>query len=154
MRAKTNPPSAPTKMAGPTKVISCVLRNRVQVHAAVATAQSSRMPVLLTVPSSVMRDEASTRFPPYALCANSLKVFWPRAGLDVFIKAISHLPDAKQAWKLQCSAMPAAATILDAEVYQMTQDAAATFGLMSRFQDIGHPIRIQRDDSVGVNRSV
>src|SRR5579863_5231120 len=90
-RAKTNPPSEPTNMAGPTKVMSCVLMNWVQVHAAVAIAQSSRMPVLLTVPSSVMRDEASTRLPPYALCAKSLKVFWPRAGLEVFIKAMIYL---------------------------------------------------------------
>ena len=66
--------------------------NEFHVHAAVTTAQSSRMPVLLMVPLSVMRDAASMRLPPYWLPWKSLKVFLPRAGFDVFISAIAITP--------------------------------------------------------------
>ena len=75
-------------IAGPTVLMSRVCRNEFHVHAAVATAQSSRMPVLLTVPLRVIRAAASTRLPPYWLWAKSLKVFFPSAGFDVFISAM------------------------------------------------------------------
>ena len=66
--------------------------NEFQVQAAVATAQSSRMPVLLMVPLRVMRDEASMRLPPVWLRAKSLKVFWPSAGFEVLIRGIEITP--------------------------------------------------------------
>ena len=43
--------------------------NEFHVHAAVAIAHSSRMPVLFTVPLKVIRAAASTRLPPYWLRA-------------------------------------------------------------------------------------
>ena len=79
-------------ISGPATLRSCVCMNEFHVHAAVATAHSSRMPVLLTVPLSVMRAQASIRLPPYWLRAKSLKVFWPRAGFEVFISAIEITP--------------------------------------------------------------
>ena len=65
--------------------------NWFHVHAAVATAHSSRMPVLFTVPLSVIRAAASTRLPPYWLRAASLKVFWPSAGFEVLNNAMVYL---------------------------------------------------------------
>ncbi len=94
--ATMNPPNAPTSTAGPAKLRSCVCMKEFHVHAAVATAHSSRMPVLLTVPLSDMRAEASTRFPPYWLCAKLLKVFWLSAGFEVLNNAMGCLRFAKQ----------------------------------------------------------
>src|SRR5208337_426145 len=103
--ATTNPPSAPSITAGPATVRSCVCMNWFHVHAAVAIAHSSRMPVLFTVPLSVMRAEASTRLPPYWLCAKLENVFWPSAGFEVLINAMGSLRGAKQIWGTarQCS---------------------------------------------------
>src|SRR6266436_2181074 len=54
-----NPPMAPTASRGPTDEIAAsgspAFRNRLQAQAAVATVQISRMPVLLTVPETVIR---------------------------------------------------------------------------------------------------
>src|SRR4029077_17596098 len=57
--ATMNPPMAPTANKGPTYNIDAsgahAFRNRLQVQAAVATVQISRMPVLLTDPDTVIR---------------------------------------------------------------------------------------------------
>ena len=63
-----------------------------QVHAAEASAHSSRIPVLFTVPFMVMRAEASINppyWPPYWPLENCLNVSWPRAGFEVFIRGIA-----------------------------------------------------------------
>src|SRR5271157_3038307 len=56
--ATMNPPMPPTTSIGPTACIASwgdvALKKRFQVHAAVATQQISRMPVLLTAPDTVM----------------------------------------------------------------------------------------------------
>ncbi len=57
--ATMNPPIAPRATSGPTEESavsgSAALRKRLQVQAAVATVQMSRMPVLLTAPETVIR---------------------------------------------------------------------------------------------------
>src|ERR1035441_127822 len=54
-------------------------------------AQTSRIPVLLTVPLSVMRLAASIA-PPYWLSERPLKVLLPSAGLEVLNNAIAFSP--------------------------------------------------------------
>ena len=85
--AQMNPPISPSIISGATADMSCSGRNKCHVQAAVAMAQMSRMPVLFTVPLSVIRSAASIR-PPYCASEILLKVFAPSAGLDVFISAI------------------------------------------------------------------
>src|ERR1017187_7257655 len=63
-------------------------RKRRQVQAAVAIEQSSRMPVLFTVPLRVMRPAAAAS-PNWPAWARSVKVLSPRAGFEVLISAIN-----------------------------------------------------------------
>src|SRR5215470_613110 len=58
-KATMNPPIAPSAKSGPTDEMavsgSAAFRNRFHVQAAVATEQINSMPVLLTVPETVIR---------------------------------------------------------------------------------------------------
>src|ERR1700722_4658755 len=92
IKAKMRPPTRPIMIARPATLGSCACMNEFHVHAAVAMAQRSRMPVLLMVPLRDMRAEASMRLPPVWLRAKSLKVFWPSAGLEVLIRGIEVTP--------------------------------------------------------------
>src|SRR5579863_2445208 len=92
IKPKMRPPNRPIVKAGPAKLMSRVCINEFHVQDAVSTAQSSKMPVLLMVPFRVMRCAASMRLPPYWLPWKSLKVFFPRAGFDVFISGIAISP--------------------------------------------------------------
>src|ERR1035438_5257699 len=89
--AQMNPPSSPPSISGATAAISRVCRNWCQVQPAVAIAQTSRMPVLFTVPLSVIRLAASIA-PPYWLSERPLKVLLPSAGLEVLNNAIAFSP--------------------------------------------------------------
>src|ERR1017187_8417071 len=89
--AQMNPPIKPPNISGATSAISRDRRKRCHVHQAVAIAQSSRTPVLFTVPLSVIRLVRSVT-PPYWLPERSRNVFSPNAGLDVFISAIVFSP--------------------------------------------------------------
>src|SRR5450631_2139673 len=93
--AQINPPINPISISGATSVISRVGRNRLHVQAAVAIAHTNRMPVLFTVPLSVIRLATSIRppdWPPYCTSEILPNVFAPSAGLDVFISAIVSSP--------------------------------------------------------------
>src|ERR1017187_6954432 len=63
--AQINPPINPISISGATSVISRVGRNRLHVQAAVAIAHTNRMPVLFTVPLSVIRLATSIRPPDW-----------------------------------------------------------------------------------------
>src|SRR5579862_3696527 len=89
--ATMNPPNNPIKTIGPAALKSRVCRNELQVHAAVAMAHTSRMPVLFTVPFTVMRAAASI-VPPFRLPGMLRKVFGPRAGLEVFVRGMHSSP--------------------------------------------------------------
>ena len=51
--ATTNPPTSPIPSGNTASEVEA-RKNRLQLHAAVATTQISRMPVLLTVPANVI----------------------------------------------------------------------------------------------------
>src|SRR5215472_1849658 len=84
--AQMKPPIAPTIRRPATEATSPEVMKRDQVHAALATASTSRIPVLFTVPLRVIRAAASTYdgYPPPTL----RNVFSPRAGFEVFIRGI------------------------------------------------------------------
>src|ERR1017187_2449317 len=95
--AQRNPPMLPASRYGVMSAIWCDCANRRQVQAAVATAQSSRMPVLLTVPLSVM--EPAFASSPDRGPAKSRKVFSLNAGLAVLISAmVVFSPIANTVW--------------------------------------------------------
>src|SRR5665213_2060755 len=89
--AQMNPPNNPTIISPDTEPKSRDCRNRCHVHAAVAKAHTSRMPVLFTVPFSVIRLVASIA-PPYCAPGRLRNVFSLSAGFDVFINAIAYSP--------------------------------------------------------------
>jgi hypothetical protein len=72
--------------------MSRVCMNEFHVHAAVATAHSSRMPVLLMVPLKRHARAASTRLPPYWLLLKVAEGVLPRAGFAVLNSAIEIAP--------------------------------------------------------------
>src|ERR1035441_760456 len=78
--AKINPPSAPIPTSGNTVSEERAWKNRLQLQAAVATTQISRIPVLLTVPVKVMASPDTARSP------RKLSTF--KAGFEVFMRAI------------------------------------------------------------------
>src|SRR6266576_5630556 len=80
--ATMKPPKTPPVIHG-TAAAGAGECDRPQVHAAVATTQSRRKPVLLTVPCSVIAS-------PKATCP--LKAFSLSAGLDVRIRFAIALP--------------------------------------------------------------
>src|SRR6202041_2588100 len=81
--ATTNPPTSPIPISGNTASEVRAWKNRLQLHAAVATTQISRTPVLLTVPVNVIAS------PDSPLTTRKLLTF--KAGFEVFIKAIRFL---------------------------------------------------------------
>ncbi len=85
--AQMKPPKTPTSSKGATSAMSRDCVNMCHVHAAVAKAQTSKMPVLLTVPFRVIRLVASIA-PPYWLPDRSRKVLSLKAGFEVFIRAM------------------------------------------------------------------
>src|SRR5208337_3961160 len=92
--AQMNPPIKPPSISGATSARLRDWRKRCHVHQAVAIAQSSRTPVLFTVPLRVIRLVKSVT-PPYWLPERSRNVLSLNAGLDVFISAIDSSPCGK-----------------------------------------------------------
>src|SRR3954463_6086940 len=86
--AQMKPPKTPRITQPPMAAGLPEARYWNQVQAAEANVRMRRMPVLLTVPLRVMRAVASIRLPPYPLPGTLRKVFSPRAGFEVFIKAM------------------------------------------------------------------
>jgi hypothetical protein len=86
-KAKIMSPNKPTISCSDRDLGSCVYMKLFQVHAAVASAHSSRMAVLCTVPLRVMPAQASIR-PPYWPLPYCLNVSRPKAGFEVFICGI------------------------------------------------------------------
>src|SRR6516164_7495077 len=89
--AQMKPPKTPRRRSPATSAGSRETVNRYQVYAAVANAQTSRMPVLFTVPLRVMRLAASIAVPnpPPDRLRNVLS---PNAGFEVLKIAITVSP--------------------------------------------------------------